>query len=256
MTELDRRFGVAGRVAVVTGGGRGIGREITRTLALAGADVAVVDIDPLTAADAAREVETIGRRAVSVPTDVSDLAAVQSMVAAVISAFGRIDILVNDAAVYVSAPAEEMAPEDWRRQMAVNVDGVYWCCRQVGVHMLGRGSGSIVNIASMSGTIVNWPQPQACYNATKAAVIHLTKSLASEWATRGVRVNAVSPGYTGTEMTREGMRTYGDQWLALTPMNRVGEPVDIANAVLYLASDAAAFATGTSLAVDGGYTIW
>jgi NAD(P)-dependent dehydrogenase (short-subunit alcohol dehydrogenase family) len=256
MTDVDRRFGVAGRTAIVTGGGRGIGREIVRTLAAAGADVAIVDIDSATAADAAREVEGLGRGALAVRTDVADLDSVRQMVGAVMAAFGRIDILVNDAATYVSAPAEEMTPEDWRRIMAVNVDGVYWCCREAGAHMLARGSGSIVNIASMSGSIVNWPQPQACYNASKAAVIHLTKSLASEWATRGVRVNAVSPGYTGTEMTKEGMRTYGEAWLALTPTHRIGEPVDIANAVLYLASDAAAFATGTNLVVDGGYSIW
>jgi NAD(P)-dependent dehydrogenase (short-subunit alcohol dehydrogenase family) len=115
-----------------------------------------------------------------------------------------------------------------------------------------------VNIASMSGSIVNWPQPQAAYNASKAGVIHLTKSLASEWAEHGVRVNCVSPGYIGTEMTKLGMTTpgWGEIWLAMSPMRRLGEPVDVARAVLYLASDAAAFATGTDLIVDGGYTIW
>jgi NAD(P)-dependent dehydrogenase (short-subunit alcohol dehydrogenase family) len=124
--------------------------------------------------------------------------------------------------------------------------------------MLARKSGAIVSIASMSGSIVNKPQPQAAYNASKAGVIHLTKSLAAEWADRGVRVNCVSPGYIGTEMTKRGMTNeeWYRQWREMTPMGRVGEPVDIAYAVWYLASDASRFATGTDLIVDGGYTSW
>jgi NAD(P)-dependent dehydrogenase (short-subunit alcohol dehydrogenase family) len=124
--------------------------------------------------------------------------------------------------------------------------------------MVERGKGSIVNIASMSGSIVNWPQPQTGYNVSKAGVIHLTKSLASEWAARGVRVNSVSPGYITTEMTRLAFATpgWGETWMAVTPMRRLAEPVDVARAVLFLASDAAAYATGTDFIVDGGYTIW
>ena len=169
-----------------------------------------------------------------------------------------IDILVNDAGICINVPAEEADDESWRRVLAVNLDGTYWCSREVGRVMLAAGRGSIVNIASMSGLVVNWPQPQAAYNASKAAVIQLTRSLASEWASRGVRVNSVSPGYIGTEMTKRGMSTagWGETWLERSPMGRLGTPRDVALAVLYLASDAAAFATGTNLVIDGGYSIW
>lgn len=258
MAEWDVAFKVTDRVAIVTGGGSGIGREIVRTLAAAGADVAIADSNEKTAADVAREVEGTGRRALSVRTDVADYASVEEVTDTALQAFGRIDILVNNAGICVNKPAEEMTPEEWLRVMGVNLNGVYWCSRSVGKHMLERGSGVIVNIASMSGSIVNWPQPQAAYNASKAGVIHLTKSLASEWAARGIRVNSVSPGYIGTEMTKLGMSTpgWGETWLAMSPMGRLGESIDVALAVLYLASDAAAFATGANLIVDGGYTVW
>lgn len=169
-----------------------------------------------------------------------------------------VDILVNNAGIANNVGAEGASDDDWLNVINVNLNGVFWCCRAAGRKMLGRGAGSIVNIASMSGIIVNKPQPQAAYNVSKAGVIMLTKSLAAEWAQRGVRVNAVSPGYIGTEMTKRGMSNeeWNRQWLEMTPMGRVGEPADIAHAVLYLASDAARFATGTNLVVDGGYTAW
>jgi NAD(P)-dependent dehydrogenase (short-subunit alcohol dehydrogenase family) len=142
--------------------------------------------------------------------------------------------------------------------MSVNLDGVFYCCREVGRAMLERGSGAIVNIASMSGVISNHPQPQSAYNASKAGVIMLTKSLAGEWAGRGVRVNAVSPGYIRTPMTEIGLanQEWADVWISSTPIGRLAEPEEIAPAVLYLASDASSFATGTNLLIDGGYTSW
>jgi NAD(P)-dependent dehydrogenase (short-subunit alcohol dehydrogenase family) len=151
-----------------------------------------------------------------------------------------------------------MSDAEWLNVVQVNLNGVFWCCRSAGQRMLAQGAGSIVNIASMSGHIVNKPQEQSGYNAAKAGVIMLTRSLAAEWATRGVRVNSVSPGYIATAMTQGSRNTPAlyNTWLEMTPMGRVGEPTDVAHAVWYLASDAAQFATGTDLIVDGGYTSW
>jgi len=257
-TDWETPYRLDGRIALVTGGGQGIGREIVRTLSAAGADIAIADINPETAGEAAREVETLGRRALAVQTDVADPSSVETAVQAVADGLGPIDVLVNNAGICINKSALDMSPDEWLRVMGINLNGVFWMSRAVGRGMVARGHGAIVNIASMSGSIVNWPQPQASYNASKAAVVHLTKSLASEWAASGVRVNSVSPGYIGTEMTRLGMTTpgWGETWLAMSPMGRLGEPVDVARAVLYLASDAASFATGTDLIVDGGYTIW
>jgi NAD(P)-dependent dehydrogenase (short-subunit alcohol dehydrogenase family) len=254
---MQNLFDLTDRVAIVTGGGRGIGREIARTLAQAGAHIAVADYIAENGTEAAEEVRGMGREALAVQTDVRDSASVETMAQQVENQFGRIDILVNNAGIAQHKPAEDITDEEWLNMMAVNLNGVFWCCRAVGRRMLARGSGSIVSIASMSGHIANKPQPQSHYNTAKAAVIMLTKSLAFEWAERGVRVNSVSPGYIGTEMTKSSLSRpeLSSVWLEMTPMKRVGEPRDIAHAVWYLASDAASFATGTDLIVDGGYTV-
>ena len=155
-------------------------------------------------------------------------------------------------------PSEDCSDEDWLRVININLNAVFFCCREFGKIMLQQGKGSIINTASMSGIVSNTPQPQSAYNASKAGVIMLTKSLAGEWAKRGVRVNSISPGYIGTELTKMGMaRTewYND-WLKFTPMGRVGEPREVSAAVVFLASDASSFFTGSNLVVDGGYTCW
>ncbi len=249
---MTNRFELTGKHALVTGAGRGIGLEIARTLQAAGATVTVADF-----------LEDIGRTAAGeiggafVQVDVRDPGSAEQMMVQA-EAVAPVDILVNNAGIAVNVAAEDASDDDWLNVMNVNLNGVFWCCRAAAKRMLARQAGAIVNIASMSGVIANKPQPQAAYNTSKAGVIMLTKSLAAEWAERGVRVNAVSPGYIGTEMTKQGMSNedWHRQWLTMTPMGRVGEPTDIAHAVLYLASDAARFATGTNLIVDGGYTVW
>jgi NAD(P)-dependent dehydrogenase (short-subunit alcohol dehydrogenase family) len=255
---MSSPFDLTDRVALVTGAGRGIGREIARTLSEAGADVVAVGQTAQAVEEAAADVNQRGRRSLAVVADVAQSSQVDAAVERALTEFGRIDILVNAAGIARHSPSEETSDDDWRRIIEVNLDGTYFCCRAVGRHMLERGSGAIVNIASMSGSIVNVPQPQAAYNASKAGVIQLTRSLASEWASRGVRVNSVSPGYIATAMTELGLKPHPDwreTWLAMTPMGRLGRPIDVAYAVWYLASDAAAFATGTDLIVDGGYTV-
>jgi NAD(P)-dependent dehydrogenase (short-subunit alcohol dehydrogenase family) len=254
----DHPFDLSGKIALITGAGGGIGSSIAMTLANAGADIAVTDSNKANAESTAFDVKATGRRAVALTVDVRDPDSVAVMTDDAREQLGEIDILVNGAGIAFNKPSEDLTPEEWLRVIDVNLNGVFWCCQAVGRHMLARKSGVIVNIASMSGVIANKPQPQSNYNASKAGVIMLTQSLAAEWADRSVRVNAVSPGYIGTEMTKVGMNTpeWNKTWLEMTPMGRVGEPVEIANAVWYLASDAASFATGSNLIVDGGYTAW
>ncbi len=251
-------FELTGQTALITGAGRGIGLATARRLAAAGADVIIAEYIAENGERAAAEIESMGRKSMFIEVDVRDSGSVNRMAEAALAAFPRIDILVCNAGIAQGIPAEECSDEDWLNMMAVNLNGVFWCCRAIGRHMLERGSGVIVNTASMSGMIANTPQPQAHYNAAKAGIILLTKSLAGEWADRGLRVNCVSPGYIGTDMTAEGMSNmdWYPTWLAMTPQGRVGEPEDVAAAIYYLASPAAKFTTGTNLVVDGGYTSW
>ena len=254
----DTDFDLSGKTALITGSGRGIGLATARRMARAGADVIIADYIVENGEKAAAEIEGMGRQSMFIEVDVRSSASVNRMAAKALEAFSAIDILVCNAGIAQAVPAEECSDEDWLNMMAVNLNGVFWCCRAIGRHMLERGSGAIVNLASMSGMISNTPQPQAHYNAAKAGVILLTKSLAGEWAPRGVRVNCVSPGYIGTDMTLEGFSNddWRPTWLAMTPQGRIGVPEEIAQAIFYLASPGATFTTGTNLVVDGGYTAW
>jgi NAD(P)-dependent dehydrogenase (short-subunit alcohol dehydrogenase family) len=249
-----------GRVAVVTGAGQGIGAACARALGEAGATVIVADMMADRVEASVGELKKLGIKAHGAKLDVTKSKDVDSVAAEVIKKHGRVDILVNNAGVARSdVKAEDTSDEHWRHHMDVNVDGLFWCCRAFGRQMLKQRSGSIVNIGSMSGFIVNKPQPQSFYNASKAAVHHLTRSLAAEWAKSGVRVNAVAPTYIETPLTSFGIRenkAMYETWLEMTPMGRVGQPDEIASVVHFLASDAASLMTGSIVLADGGYCCW
>ena len=252
-------FSLKGKIAVVTGAARGIGFATADALSEAGATVVITDMNGEAAAKAADEFRAKGRHADSEVLDVTDTRAVEAVHAAIVAKHGRVDILVNNAGIAISnRPAETMDDQTWLKVLDVNLNGVFWCCRTFGKAMLDQGGGTIVNVGSMSADIVNRPQEQAQYNASKAGVHHLTKSLAAEWATRNIRVNAVAPTYIETDLTRY---VYDDpemmkHWIGNTPMNRMGQPSEIAAVILFLASDAASLMTGSIVSVDGGYTVW
>ncbi len=258
MSVMDL-FDLSGRVAIVTGAAQGLGEAMAQALAEAGADIVIADInEPLAHSTARRIAEATGRQCIALRTDVTNEAEVEAMVKNTLDRFGKIDILVNNAGIVRHVPAEAMSRKDWDDVINVNLTAVFLCSQRVGRHMIERRKGNIINIASMSGLIVNNPQPQVSYNASKAGVIMLTRSLAAEWAKYGIRVNAIAPGYMETPMTKELLKTEMaiKYWIGMTPMQRPGQPWELGGAVVYLASDASSFMTGQVLVIDGGYTLW
>jgi NAD(P)-dependent dehydrogenase (short-subunit alcohol dehydrogenase family) len=246
-----------GKKAFVTGGARGIGYSIALALAEAGADVALVDTDEVTAKESAGKIAgATGREVIAVKADVTKKAEVDAMIDTVLKAFGRVDAAFCNAGICMNIPAEDMSLEDWNKVININLTGVFLTAQAAGKQMIKQGGGSIINTASMSAHIVNIPQPQCSYNASKAGVIMLTKSMAVEWALKNVRVNSISPGYIGTEliMNAPQLKSLIATWERLSPMKRLGKPEELQAIAVYLASDASPFTTGADFGIDGAFT--
>ncbi len=254
--DVREMFDLRGEKAIVTGAAQGLGEQIALGLAEAGADIAVVDINIDGAVRVAESIRNIGRESISIKADVTKVSDVENMVKMVKDRFGEIDILVNNAGIVNNLPAEQITKEEWDKVIEVNLSGVFLCAQVVGREMIKQKKGNIINISSMSGLIVNRPQPQIHYNTSKAGVIMITKSLAGEWAKYNIRVNAIAPGYMRTPLVDKVFPKYGKGWSSLTPMGRIGNPSEIKGPALFLASRASSFVTGSVLVMDGGYTLW
>lgn len=254
-----KKYDLSGQTAVITGGGRGIGLATAQALAEAGAKVVIADINPELLDSGRAELAAAGHDADAMLLDVTDPDATRRVAAEANAKHGAVDILVANAGIaWPDTGGEDMPDEAWRKVIDIDLNGCFWSCREFARPMLARGRGSIVTVGSMSGVISNKPQRQAHYNAAKAGVHHLTRSLAGEWAERGVRVNSVAPTYVDTVMSNGSFSdpTRMPIWMEMTPMNRVARPDEIASAILFFASDASSACTGSVLLVDCGYTIW
>ena len=248
-------FDLSGKVCVVTGAARGLGRAAAVGVAKHGADVALIDVDKAGCDETARELEALGRRAKTYVCDVADCDAVHATVAQIHGDFGRIDILVNIAGITSRIPTETIPPETVRRLTEVNYYGTFWMCREIGKIMLAQGSGTIVNMSALGGGILGMGRGNAAYCSTKGAIAALTRDLACEWAGRGIRVNAVAPSWFQTDMNATSIfanERFMSEVVTKLPMRRIGKPEELVGPIVFLASDASSMITGLVLPVDGG----
>ncbi len=257
MKALEK-FSLKDKVAFVTGGARGIGKSVATGFAQAGARIVIADLDIAEAEKTAAEIAAAeGVETLAVRTDATNPESVNALIAAIDERFHALDVAFCNAGICLNVPAEDMTFEQWYKVINVNLNGVFLTAQAAGRYMIKQGrGGSIINTASMSGHIVNVPQPQCAYNSSKAGVIMLTKSLAIEWAKYGIRVNCISPGYIGTELVRNNKTLIPliKTWNDMAPMHRLGSPEELQTVTLYLASDASSFTTGSDVVVDGAFT--
>lgn len=247
-----------GKTAFITGGARGIGKSVAIGFAQAGANVVISDIDIAEAEKTAHEIaQAENVKAIAVQTDVTDPDSVNNLINVTKQEFGKLDIAFCNAGICINVPAEQMTPEQWQKVININLTGVFLTAQAAGKLMIEQGNGgSIINTASMSAHIVNVPQPQCAYNASKAGVIQLTKSLAIEWAKHNIRVNSLSPGYIGTELTlnSKDLQPLIKTWNEMAPLHRLGTPEELQSVCVYLAGDTSSFTTGADFIVDGAFT--
>ncbi|MDR0475446.1 MAG: glucose 1-dehydrogenase [Treponema sp.] len=259
-TIIDR-FRIDGKTALVTGGAQGIGEAYCFALGEAGASIAVADINLAKAEETAQRLEAKGIAAIAIKTDVTNPDDVSQMVKTVINKWGELTIAVNNAGIGAWRDALTQDFNDWKKILSINLDAVFLCAQNEAREMVKKGYGKIINTASMSGHISNTPQNQCAYNTSKAGVLHLTRSLAAEWAPKNIMVNSISPGYTKTELvknlleTPEG-KTILPSWLEKIPMGRMAVTEDLQGGVVYLSSPASDYMTGADLVIDGGYCCW
>jgi NAD(P)-dependent dehydrogenase (short-subunit alcohol dehydrogenase family) len=252
MSVLEK-FMLTGKKAVITGGARGIGQSIAFAFAEVGADIAVLDV--MDATETIEKVRALGREAISIKIDVANEKDVERAFLQVEQKFTNVDVLFNNAGICINRPAENMTFEEWRQVVDVDLNAAFLVARAAGRNMIkNKRGGSIINTASMSGHIVNFPQEQCAYNSAKAGLIQLTKSLAVEWAKYNIRVNALSPGYVATPMTLRAPQEWKDVWFSMGATRRMCEPEELQGAALYLASNASTYTTGSDLIVDGAFT--
>jgi NAD(P)-dependent dehydrogenase (short-subunit alcohol dehydrogenase family) len=250
-------FRLDGMTALVTGAANGIGARVALGLAEFGADVGCADLSAERLDGTIEAIRGLGRKAIALPADVTTDGSLDDAVERVESELGPLRLAVNSAGIHTDAPAEEMTRETWQRLVDVNLTGVFQSCQAEGRAMLRNGAGSIVNIASISATIANRGLKQVHYNATKAAIVHLSRSLAVEWADRGIRVNALSPGYVRTGLSRHARPTRSlEQYVDDIPMKRIADPDEMVGPTVFLLSSAASYCTGSELVADGGAIAW
>jgi len=245
--------------SVITGAAQGLGKYLAMALATYGSDIVIVDVDLILAEKTAEEIKKKNVEAMVCKMDVRDEKQIKEMVDRTLNKFGKIDVLINNAGIVKNFDAENMSYIDWEEVIDINLNGVFKVSQTVGKEMIKKNRGSIINISSMSGIIVNTPQNQIAYNVSKAGVIMLTKSLAAEWAKYNIRVNTIAPGYINIGMSSERLASdidWAKKITSLTPMGRPGEPEEFGGIAVYLASSASSYSTGGVFTIDGGYTVW